>query len=385
MARPLWPADSNQPPLSAMTQLILEQISKSFPDQGQILKEINLEVAEGEFVVLVGPSGCGKSTILRIIAGLETPSSGQVILAGRNLAGVSARERDMAMVFQNYALYPHMTVFDNLAFALKMARTPRAQIRERVRHTAAILGLEDLLKRRSKSLSGGQQQRVALGRAIIREPALFLFDEPLSNLDAKLRVAMRAELIRLHRRLAATMLYVTHDQVEAMSMGSRLVVLNQGRIQQIGTPLAIYDRPGNRFVASFLGSPAMNFFQARVVEQDNRVELLVGDQRLALPAAKGRRLLASSGNLPERQVTLGLRPEHITEPGGAARLPCLEFKVDFLEPLGNEVLASCLLDGQPCTSRLAPHTAIRADSRVSLAVDMNQAHFFHPQTEEALL
>ena len=242
-----------------MADLQLKGVSKIYPGNIQAVAPTTVEIEDGEFVILVGPSGCGKSTLLRMIAGLETVSQGEIHIDGKLINNVPAKDRDIAMVFQNYALYPHMTVYENMAFGLKMRKLPKSEIDDRVRSALDILGLNDLLDRRPKGLSGGQRQRVAVGRAIVRQPKLFLFDEPLSNLDAKLRVSMRAELIKLHKRLKATMIYVTHDQVEAMSMGDRLIVLKDGIVQQIGAPLEIYDRPANRFVASFIGSPPMNF------------------------------------------------------------------------------------------------------------------------------
>ncbi len=365
-----------------MAELVLNNITKVFQERTIGVSDLNLRVEDGEFLVLVGPSGCGKSTILRLIAGLETPDNGTIMLDDREITHVAPKDRDMAMVFQNYALYPHMSVFDNLAFGLKMRKTPKDIIRQRVEKTAQTLNLGELLKRKSKALSGGQQQRIALGRAIIREPALFLFDEPLSNLDAKLRVSMRGELIKLHRTLGTTMLYVTHDQMEAMSMGSRLVVLNTGVIQQIGTPLEIYNKPRNMFVAGFLGSPSMNFLQATLERVRDQLCLRLGESVLHLPHTLAARLnkIASTG----QKVIFGIRPEHILESDTTPALASLPFCLDFLEPLGSEVLATCTLMGQTCTVRLTPQTQLTAQTTVRLGLDLQHAILFDPESGEAL-
>ncbi len=247
-----------------MAQVILKHLDKTYPNGYQAVRDVSLEIADGEFIVLVGPSGCGKSTTLRMVAGLEETTGGEIRIGNRLVNDVAPGDRDIAMVFQNYALYPHMSVYQNMAFGLKMRRTPKAEIEKRVREAAAILSIESLLDRRPRELSGGQRQRVALGRAIVREPKVFLFDEPLSNLDAKLRVQMRTEIARLHQRLKTTIIYVTHDQVEAMTLGDRIVLMDRGVIQQIDSPLAIYQRPANQFVASFIGSPAMNFIRGQI-------------------------------------------------------------------------------------------------------------------------
>ena len=369
-----------------MADVQLKGVSKIYPGNIRAVAPTSVEIEDGEFVILVGPSGCGKSTLLRMIAGLETISEGEIHIGGRLINGVPAKDRDIAMVFQNYALYPHMTVYENLAFGLKMRKLPKSQIDARVRQAVDILGLNDFLNRRPKALSGGQRQRVAVGRAIVRHPRLFLFDEPLSNLDAKLRVSMRAELIKLHKRLKATMIYVTHDQVEAMSMGDRLIVLKDGIVQQIGAPLEIYDRPANQFVASFIGSPPMNFINCSIVEHEGHLFLTGDGLHVKLPA-KSKVALSEvrSRNFP---VTLGIRPEDISERrsyDGAADDNVIRARVEFLEPLGSEVLATCSLAEREIIVRLNPRTSARADEMIELVLDMERAKLFDPATAEALL
>jgi multiple sugar transport system ATP-binding protein len=303
-----------------MPGVSLEEVSKSFSAETVAVDELSLEIADGEFMILVGPSGCGKTTALRMVAGLEKPTSGVIRIGDRVVNEVSARDRDIAMVFQNYALYPHMSVYKNLAFSLRQKRTPKQDIDRRVREVAGMLGLEALLKRRPGQLSGGQRQRVAMGRALVREPKVFLLDEPLSNLDAKLRVQMRAELKRLHVRLGVTTIYVTHDQVEAMTLGDRIAVLSEGKLQQLGAPQEVYDRPANVFVAGFIGSPPMNLLHGTV--RGGRVT--AGD------------FVLQRADTPDGDVIVGLRPEAL---GPAMNgLPSIEFRVDVVEPLGDEVI-----------------------------------------------
>jgi sn-glycerol 3-phosphate transport system ATP-binding protein len=324
-----------------MATLSLRDVKKSF-NATQVLHGIDLDVADGELIVIVGASGCGKSTLLRIVAGLETATSGQVVISGRDVTGLEPADRDIAMVFQNYALYPHMTVFGNMAYGLKIRGLPRAEIEKRVRDAAEILGIGPLLDRKPKQLSGGQRQRVAMGRAIVREPALFLFDEPLSNLDAKLRVQMRAEIRRLQRRLGVTSLFVTHDQVEAMTLGDRLVVMNAGRPAQVAPPMEIFSRPADIYVAGFIGSPAMNFIPASLDRDGEAARLADG---VLIPFADGLR--AGPGGMP---LTLGIRPEHM-EPGeGPGAIP---LAVELIEPLGSEtVVHGRTQDGMALTVRL---------------------------------
>ena len=361
-----------------MAHLRLTDISKFFGNT-EVVSHIDLDVADGEFIVLVGPSGCGKSTLLRIIAGLERADSGEIIIDGKSVDHLQPAARNIAMVFQNYALYPHMTVFQNLAFGLQMQKTPRAEIDRRVAAVAKILKLENLLNRKSKALSGGQQQRVALGRAIVRHPTLFLFDEPLSNLDAKLRVAMRRELIKLHKKLGTTMIYVTHDQVEAMSMGDRLAVLKDGKIQQIGKPLEIYRQPATLFVAGFIGSPPINLFECKLLEKNG--QLFAATESFELQVPESFNTLFREADLPEKRMILGIRPEDIMEKRGGADQPLMPYisgEVEFLEPLGSEVYAACRKDNQEFVVRLSSRTLIQADQKAEFAFDLSRAHFFHP-------
>jgi multiple sugar transport system ATP-binding protein len=369
-----------------MADLQLKGVSKIYQGNIQAVAPTTVEIEDGEFVILVGPSGCGKSTLLRMIAGLETVSQGEIHVDGKLINNVPAKDRDIAMVFQNYALYPHMTVYENMAFGLKMRKLPKSEIESRVRAAADILGMHNFLDRRPKALSGGQRQRVAVGRAIVRQPKLFLFDEPLSNLDAKLRVSMRAELIKLHKRLEATMIYVTHDQVEAMSMGDRLIVLKDGVVQQIGAPLEIYDRPANQFVASFIGSPPMNFISGSVTEQDGHVFLTGDGFQVKLPAQRKAALskLGSGRNLP---LVLGIRPEDLSERRsyhGAVDGNVIKARVNIVEPLGSEVLATCTLAEYEIIVRLNPRTCVKSDEVIELVLDMERATLFDPATTEAL-
>ena len=370
-----------------MADLKLQGVSKIYPGNIRAVAPTSVEIEDGEFVILVGPSGCGKSTLLRMIAGLETVSQGEIHVGGRLINNVPAKDRDIAMVFQNYALYPHMTVYENMAFGLKMRKLPKSEIDSRVRTASEILGLNSFLDRRPKALSGGQRQRVAVGRAIVRQPKLFLFDEPLSNLDATLRVSMRAELIKLHKRLKATMIYVTHDQVEAMSMGDRLIVLKDGIVQQIGSPLEIYNRPANQFVAGFIGSPPMNFINGVMVEHDGHFFISGDGLHIKLPAEKRARLSRPLGDegLP---TVLGIRPEDFSErrsDDGANQSNVIKARVSFLEPLGSEVLATCSVGAHEIIVRLSPRSGVNSDDLVELVVDMERARLFDPATGEALL
>lgn len=379
-----------------MADVELDGVTKIYAGGVQAVAPTNLSIGDGEFVVLVGPSGCGKSTLLRMIAGLETISGGTLKLDGRIVNNTPARDRDVAMVFQNYALYPHMTVRDNMAFALKMRHAPKAEIESRVTEAAQMLGLSQYLERKPAALSGGQRQRVALGRAIVRHPKLFLFDEPLSNLDAKLRVSTRAELIRLHRRLKATMIYVTHDQTEAMSMGDRLVVLRDGTVQQVGTPLEIYNNPTNQFVAGFVGSPPMNFITCDVRRDDDSLRLVNESFDLCLDEKHRIALDHKRNETRSEQIVLGIRPEDIHERGDTdanrenENQPFddaddfVKARVLFIEPLGSEVLATCALGDYEIVARLSPRTAARADASIELKFDMTQAKLFEPATGATL-
>ena len=345
---------------------------------------IDLHVADGEFVVLVGPSGCGKSTILRMIAGLETISGGELTIGGRRVNDVAPGERDIAMVFQTYALYPHMTVYENLAFALKLQGLPRAELDKRVKAAAEAMHIESMLTRRPRALSGGERQRVALGRALVREPKVFLFDEPLSNLDARLRVQMRREIARLHRELTATMIYVTHDQVEAMTLGDRIVVLRDGRAQQIDVPSVLYEKPSNIFVAEFIGSPSMNFFTGTITPLEEALQFVRGESvRLRVPENWKARLSSHVG----RELVLGVRPEHLAladkhdAAGGSANLA---MRVDLVEHLGNEAIVHGNSDGVEITVRLAPKPVPEAGDRVALVADPGHLHFFDAGSGENL-
>jgi len=366
-----------------MATVRLERVRKIYQDGGHVaVHGVDLEVADGEFVVLVGPSGCGKSTTLRMIAGLESITEGRIYIGDRLVNDVPPKDRDIAMVFQNYALYPHMTVRENLAFALKLRRLSAAEIETRVRRAAETLGLADMLDRKPRQLSGGQRQRVAVGRAIVREPAAFLFDEPLSNLDAKLRVQTRREISKLHRDLGATMIYVTHDQVEAMTLGDRIVVMNAGRVQQVDTPLALYDRPANRFVAGFIGSPAMNFVEGAVSDDRGARSIVTNDGAFSVPLPPG---VAVSIHLGARLV-LGIRPEDIETGEGTGPDGRVAFhgRVDLVEPLGNETFVHVTVGAHVMTVRLASRELPQVGTEMGLRVDPGKAHWFDAATGERL-
>ena len=361
-----------------MASVRLEGVRKVYDGGLVAVDEATFAVAEGEFVVLVGPSGCGKSTTLRMIAGLETITAGQLFIGERLVNEVAPKDRDVALVFQNDALYPHMNVFDNMAFGLKLRRYPKAEHRPRVEQAAELLDIEDILDRRPTQLSGGQRQRVALGRAIVRKPQVFLFDEPLSNLDAGLRVQMRAEIAKLHRRLGATMIYVTHDQVEAMTMGDRIVVLREGVIQQIDTPMRLYEAPVNRFVAGFIGSPAMNFVEGRIVREEEWLFREEGGA-LVLPLGAGRVPAGGDGTA----VTLGIRPEDVAVAGGPARPgPTAEatLTLEAVEPMGHEVFVYARTPRHSLTARVAPQPLPPPGAPLRLALALDRLHLFDPET-----
>jgi multiple sugar transport system ATP-binding protein len=357
-----------------MAELRLHQVVKRF-GHAEVIHGIDLEIEHGHFVVIVGPSGCGKSTLLRMIAGLEEVTDGEIFIDGELVNEVDAARRGLAMVFQSYALYPHMTVRKNLSFGLETMRAPRALIAERVAEAARILQIEPLLDRRPAQLSGGQRQRVAIGRAIVREPKIFLFDEPLSNLDAELRVQMRVELAKLHQRLETTMIYVTHDQIEAMTMADTIVVLRSGSIEQVGTPLELYNEPGNLFVAGFIGSPRMNFLEASVVgRQEDGVEVRLSDgTSLALPRDPG------GANDGER-LTLGVRPEHLVIGEGDGLRPSIEVAVNLTEPLGGESFVyGTLQSGEPLTIKQPGQIFIRSGATIAARIEPDLCHLFNPE------
>jgi multiple sugar transport system ATP-binding protein len=394
-----------------MAEIVLQQLVKRFPNGFEAVKGLSLEIAQAELLVLVGPSGCGKTTALRMIAGLEDISSGDLYIGGRRVNDVPEKDRDIAMVFQNYALYPHMSVAQNIAFSLKLSKRPRTEIKERVAETAKLLGLEELLDRRPKQLSGGQRQRVAMGRAIIREPQAFLMDEPLSNLDAQLRVHMRGEIEALQKRLGVTTVYVTHDQVEAMTMGDRVAVLRSGDLQQVGTPSEVYDRPVNLFVAGFMGSPPMNLARGTIERADGGHVARLGSATIPVPRelVAERTLDAWDG----REVVVGIRPEDLEGPrenGSGSGQVTLPVTVDRVEAVGTHLLGFFTVDAAPATSEAVaeatgggleevalitregtpfcatfePRTAIRVGDTVDVTVDTRRLHFFDPESERAI-
>ena len=359
-----------------MAQVILKDIKKVYDNTFTAVKDANLEIADKEFMVIVGPSGCGKTTTLRMIAGLEDITEGTVTIADRVVNDIPPKDRDIAMVFQNYALYPHMTVYQNMAFGLKLRKTPKDEINQRVIDVAQMLGIEELLTRKPKALSGGQRQRVALGRAIVRKPAAFLFDEPLSNLDAKLRVTTRAELKALHHRLQTTSIYVTHDQAEAMTLGDRICVMYNGVIQQVAPPMEVYDKPINRFVAGFLGTPAMNFFNGNIEVKDNQpVFVLTNGISITLSG-----LNSDLSSFEDQEMVLGIRPEHLTvEKLDDQDDNTIPATVNVVEPLGDRkdvyLTAS---NGQKFIANLDPHVQLKPDDQVNIYIDINQVHVFEP-------
>ena len=365
-----------------MASLSLKDICKVYPNGFEAVKDFNLEIEDKEFIIFVGPSGCGKSTTLRMVAGLEEISSGELTIDGKIVNDVEPKDRDIAMVFQNYALYPHMTVFDNMAFGLKLRKVPKAEIKKKVEEAAKILDLDKLLDRKPKALSGGQRQRVAMGRAIVREPKVFVMDEPLSNLDAKLRVQMRAEIASLHQRLGATIIYVTHDQVEAMTLGTRIVVLKDGIIQQVDSPQKLYNEPDNLFVAGFIGSPQMNFLDAVCKVEGEKVTLKFGEGSVILPPAKAKKLIA--GKYDGKTVVLGIRPEDIDDSQIALEThkeSIFTTKVTGYELLGSEVLLYYNINGSNMTAKVDSRTPARLGDSVKLAMDVEKIHVFDKETE----
>jgi multiple sugar transport system ATP-binding protein len=365
-----------------MARVWLKNLTKHFRNVVAV-EDLTLEIQDKEFLVLVGPSGCGKTTALRCIAGLEETTGGEIYIGERLVNDVSPKDRDIAMVFQNYALYPHMNVYDNMAFGLKLRKFPRSEIQRRVREAAEMLGLQGLLNRKPKELSGGQRQRVALGRAIVREPKVFLMDEPLSNLDAKLRVQTRAELIKLHRRLGITTIYVTHDQTEAMTMGDRIAVLNDGRMQQVDRPLELFNRPVNMFVAGFIGSPAMNFMQATLEPEDGRLYVRTDALRLVLPESYAERVRERA----EKPVVFGIRPDDIYDRSLAPTVTDgadAQLAVDVTEPMGSTVYVYLTAGRDALIADVDAETKAKDGEPLEVVFDMGKSHLFDPETEVAL-
>ncbi|MBV9826664.1 MAG: sn-glycerol-3-phosphate ABC transporter ATP-binding protein UgpC [Alphaproteobacteria bacterium] len=363
-----------------MARVAMRSLNKKY-DEVHAVIDVNLDIRDKEFVVLVGPSGCGKTTTLRMVAGLESITSGHISIDEKIVNALPPMDRDIAMVFQNYALYPHMSVYDNMAFGLKMRKFDKAEIAKRVQDAAEILGIQDYLKRKPRQLSGGQRQRVALGRAIVRHPQVFLFDEPLSNLDAKLRVQMRVELKKLHERLGTTAIYVTHDQVEAMTLGDRVVVMRDGRVQQVGDPMELYNQPANRFVAGFIGSPAMNFAPVRLAAENGSLWAEGDGMRVKVPAPIAPRLGAHAG----KPVTLGVRPEdmRIARDGDPADLN-VNAAVEVVERLGSEILLDVAVGGTTMVASVEPTAPTKVHEKLRLALNPDRIHFFDNETEAAL-
>lgn len=366
-----------------MATVVLKNVTKVYSNNIVAVNDISLEVADKEFVVLVGPSGCGKSTTLRMIAGLEQASRGEIYIGDQLVNDLPARNRDIAMVFQNYALYPHMSAYENLAFGLRLRQYPKREIDRRVQEAAAILGISDFLQRRPKELSGGERQRVALGRAIVRKPKVFLFDEPLSNLDAKLRVQMRTELIKLHNRLQSTMVYVTHDQVEALTLGERVVVMKDGVIHQIGHPIAVYENPLNKFVAGFIGSPPMNFLQGKIVSQNGDYYFFDRGVKLRILEQNYDKI----GPYRDQNVIFGIRPEDIYDrifAQDARPEYTLTATVDVVAPMGSEIYLYLKAGRNSIVARVNNQDTATSNQDVQLVFDMSKAHFFDPVTEKVI-
>jgi multiple sugar transport system ATP-binding protein len=358
-----------------------------FYGDGRAVNGINLEVREGEFLVIVGPSGCGKTTTLRMIAGLESVSSGEILIDGEVVNRVEPRHRDIAMVFQNYALYPHKNVFENIAYPLQLRRIAKTEIHKRVQETAKMLGIEPLLERKIRQLSGGERQRVALGRAIVRQPRLFLMDEPLSNLDAQLRIQMRREIIRLQRQLQITTVYVTHDQVEAMTMGDRIVVMRRGDVLQAGDPVTIYNAPANQFVARFIGSPPMNLFDGTLVAQDGELTLQTGFGNYPVaPALKARLMANPKLGAGQTKVVCGIRAEDVTTlPAAGDKMGLASGMVDLVEPLGSDVYVNVVLGRDMLLARVNPASAPQENDQVQVGITLDKIHFFDAESGNNLL
>jgi multiple sugar transport system ATP-binding protein len=364
-----------------MSNVTIREVHKRYDDGFHAVKGVSLEIKDKEFVVLVGPSGCGKTTTLRMVAGLETVTEGQILIGNQVVNDLPPMDRDIAMVFQNYALYPHMSVYDNMAFGLKMRKFDKAEIRKRVDNAASILGIKDHLDRKPRQLSGGQRQRVALGRAIVRNPQVFLFDEPLSNLDAKLRVQMRIEIKKLHQRLATTSMYVTHDQVEAMTLGDRVVVMNHGVIQQVGEPLELYNNPANKYVAGFIGSPPMNFSSVKVSDEGGTLYASNEAMKIRVPDALKARIAPQTG----KPVTLGIRPEDLRMArSDDAGDQVMNAVVEVSEQLGSEVILDVRTAGAGMVAKVEPTTRVKPQEAIKLALNPAGLRFFDAQSEVAL-
>jgi len=363
-----------------MAKVLMEKLNKHFGEV-KAVRDFDLEIPDKEFMVLVGPSGCGKTTTLRMVAGLEDITSGDILIDDKVVNNLPPKDRDIAMVFQNYALYPHMTVYQNMAFGLTLRKFPKAEIEQRVKDAAEILNIKELLERKPKALSGGQRQRVAVGRAIVRKPKVFLFDEPLSNLDAKLRVQMRVELKKLHDRLQTTIIYVTHDQVEAMTMGDRIVVMKDGLKQQVGPPLELYFHPANKFVAGFIGSPAMNFIEGELVSEGITLYFQGPEMKLKLPQEKAAQLK----DYPEKRVIFGIRPEDLPEAACAAPGETFDVTVEVMEPLGSEVYLDVKAGEHSLIARAEPNTTAKPHGRLCLRPTMENSHLFDSRDEKTLV
>ena len=367
-----------------MAQVSLNNVSKAFPGNVWAIRDINLGIENKEFVVFVGPSGCGKSTTLRIIAGLEEATAGDVYIGDQLVNNVPPKDRNIAMVFQNYALYPHMSVYDNMAFGLKLRKYPKAEIDSRVKDAATILGIEKLLHRKPRELSGGQRQRVAVGRAIVRKPLVFLFDEPLSNLDAKMRVQMRMEIKKLHLRLQTTMIYVTHDQVEAMTMGDRIVVMKDGLIQQIADPITLYDKPANKFVAGFMGSPGMNFVKGAIIKKDGRLYFNEGKFQVKIVDS----MFKSLTNYVDKEVIFGIRPEDIYDKLFVSSAPpenTIKATCEVIEPMGSEAYLYLNTGKSSLIAKVGGHNKPTINQDMDLVFDMSKIHFFDKDTDITII
>ncbi|MCK4248406.1 MAG: sn-glycerol-3-phosphate ABC transporter ATP-binding protein UgpC [Candidatus Omnitrophica bacterium] len=367
-----------------MAKVILKDLNKIYPGNVRAVNDVNFEIQDKEFLILVGPSGCGKSTTLRMIAGLEEITSGEISIGGRIVNDVPPKDRDIAMVFQNYALYPHMSVYDNMAFGLRLRKYPKEEIKERVKDASEILGITELLDRKPKALSGGQRQRVAVGRAIVRKPKAFLFDEPLSNLDAKLRVQMRTEISKLHTRLQSTMIYVTHDQTEAMTMGDKIVIMKDGYVQQIADPITLYDKPVNKFVAGFIGSPPMNFMEGKIIKKDGKLFFDEGSFQVRVVDE----MAAKIDSYVDQEIIFGVRPEDIHDKLFVSDAPpenCLTAMVEVVEPLGAEIYLYLTTGKHSFTAKVDAHDKAAVNQDLDLVFNMSKVHFFDKKTEDIVI